>query len=156
MWVFCFVSFCCFVFLRQGFSVVLTVQEFRNPPASASQVLGLKACGTTPGLCRCGEDVAGDSVRFMVSSQVVRRFTARWTAGCMGSHLQVSFQLVFVVSKRYGLNWDNLLECLPSNPKKARSTWSKPEMPIPFSQAWCPVPKTLTFGRLWQMTCPMF
>jgi hypothetical protein len=23
--------------------------ELRNPPASASQVLGLKACGTTPG-----------------------------------------------------------------------------------------------------------
>jgi hypothetical protein len=27
--------------------------ELRNPPASASQVLGLKACATTPGLYVC-------------------------------------------------------------------------------------------------------
>jgi hypothetical protein len=37
--------------LRQGFSETHSVDqaglEFRNPPASASQVLGLKACATT-------------------------------------------------------------------------------------------------------------
>jgi hypothetical protein len=48
--------------LRQGFRVSLCIPgcpgthfvdqaglELRNPPASASQVLGLKACATTPG-----------------------------------------------------------------------------------------------------------
>jgi hypothetical protein len=45
---------------RQGFSVALVRLswnsvdqaglELRNPPGSASQVLGLKACATTPGL----------------------------------------------------------------------------------------------------------
>jgi hypothetical protein len=32
-------------------SVDQAVLELRNPPASASQVLGLKACTTTPSLC---------------------------------------------------------------------------------------------------------
>jgi hypothetical protein len=43
-----------FGFLRQGFSVCPGTHfvdqaglELRNPPASASQVLGLKACATT-------------------------------------------------------------------------------------------------------------
>jgi hypothetical protein len=56
---FCFVLFFCFlVFLRQGFLCValavleLTLYqadlELRNLPASASQVLGLKVCATTP------------------------------------------------------------------------------------------------------------
>jgi hypothetical protein len=53
---FCFV-FLCFCFLRQGFSdspgcpgthsVDQAGLELRNLPASASQVLGLKACATT-------------------------------------------------------------------------------------------------------------
>jgi hypothetical protein len=34
-----------FVFLRDR---VLCVAELRDPPASASQVLGLKVCATTP------------------------------------------------------------------------------------------------------------
>jgi hypothetical protein len=48
-----------FFFLRQGFSVQSWLSwthfvdqaglELRNPPASASRVLGLKACATTPG-----------------------------------------------------------------------------------------------------------
>jgi hypothetical protein len=49
----CFVLFC---FLRQGFSgcpgthsVEKAGLELRNQPASASQVLGLKACDTLPG-----------------------------------------------------------------------------------------------------------
>ena len=49
-----FVLFCFFGFSRQGFSVALAVLELtlaglelRNLPASASQVLGLKACTTT-------------------------------------------------------------------------------------------------------------
>jgi hypothetical protein len=51
--------FCFFFFFRQGFSVYpwwsgthsvdQAGLELRNPPASASQVLGLKACATTPG-----------------------------------------------------------------------------------------------------------
>jgi hypothetical protein len=42
----CFVLFC-FV-LEAGFlCVALAVLKLRNPPASASQVLGLKACATT-------------------------------------------------------------------------------------------------------------
>jgi hypothetical protein len=51
---------CLFCFLRQGFSVYSpgcpgthsvdqAVLELRNPPASASRVLGLKTCATTPG-----------------------------------------------------------------------------------------------------------
>jgi hypothetical protein len=53
---------CVFRFSRQGFSVYLCNPgcpgthsvdqaglELRNSPASASQVLGLKACATTPG-----------------------------------------------------------------------------------------------------------
>jgi hypothetical protein len=54
---------CLFVcFLRQGFfvspgcpgthSVDQAGLELRNPPASDSQVLGLKGCATTPGLLR--------------------------------------------------------------------------------------------------------
>ena len=45
-----------FFFFFFGFSeigflcVALAVLELRNPPASASQVLGLKVCATTPGL----------------------------------------------------------------------------------------------------------
>jgi hypothetical protein len=35
------------LFLRQSFSVDQGGLELRNPPASASQVLGLKACATT-------------------------------------------------------------------------------------------------------------
>jgi hypothetical protein len=46
--------FCLFLFFETGFlCIALGVQaglELRNPPASASQVLGLKACVTTPGL----------------------------------------------------------------------------------------------------------
>jgi hypothetical protein len=39
-----------FWFFETGFlCVALAVLELRNPPASASQVLGLKACATTPG-----------------------------------------------------------------------------------------------------------
>jgi hypothetical protein len=55
---FCFVLFC-FVFRDRVslcspgcpgvHSVDQAVLELRNPPASASQVLGLKACATTPG-----------------------------------------------------------------------------------------------------------
>jgi hypothetical protein len=42
--------FVCFVFFEAGFlCVALAGLELRNPPASASQVLGLKASGTTPG-----------------------------------------------------------------------------------------------------------
>jgi hypothetical protein len=42
--------FCLFIFSRQGFSgIVLAVLELRSLPASASQVLGLKVCATTPG-----------------------------------------------------------------------------------------------------------
>jgi hypothetical protein len=51
---FCFVLFC-FVFSRQGFSgcpgnhsVDQAGLKLRKLPASASQVLGLKACATTP------------------------------------------------------------------------------------------------------------
>jgi hypothetical protein len=36
-----------FWFLRQGYFVDQAGLELRNPPASASQVLGLKACATT-------------------------------------------------------------------------------------------------------------
>jgi hypothetical protein len=36
-----------FFVLRQGFSVDQAGLELRNPPASASEVLGLKACATT-------------------------------------------------------------------------------------------------------------
>ena len=40
-----------FFFFETGFlCVALAVLELRNPPASASRVLGLKACTTTPGL----------------------------------------------------------------------------------------------------------
>jgi hypothetical protein len=57
---FFFFFFFFFGFSRQGFSVALAVcpgthfvdqagLELRNPPASASRVLGLKACSTTPG-----------------------------------------------------------------------------------------------------------
>jgi hypothetical protein len=60
---FCFVLFCfvlfCFVFRDRvslcspgcpgTHSVDQAGLELRNPPASASQVLGLKACATTPG-----------------------------------------------------------------------------------------------------------
>jgi hypothetical protein len=60
---FCFVLFCfvlfCFVLFRDRVSlrspgcpgthsVDQAGLELRNPPASASQVLGLKACATTP------------------------------------------------------------------------------------------------------------
>jgi hypothetical protein len=62
LFVFVFV-FCFFVFSRQGFSlyspgcpgthsVDQAGLELRNPPASASRVLGLKVCTTTPG-CFC-------------------------------------------------------------------------------------------------------
>jgi hypothetical protein len=61
--VFCFVLFCfvlfCFVFRDRvslyspgcpgTHSVDQAGLELRNPPASASRVLGLKACATTPG-----------------------------------------------------------------------------------------------------------
>jgi hypothetical protein len=57
---FCFVLFCFVLFLRQGFSVspgcpgTHSVDHaglgLRNPPASASQVLGLKTCAKTPGM----------------------------------------------------------------------------------------------------------
>jgi hypothetical protein len=49
-----FFVFSVFGFSRQGFSVLKTHfvdqagLELRNPPASASQVLGLKVCATTP------------------------------------------------------------------------------------------------------------
>jgi hypothetical protein len=62
---FCFVLFCfvlfCFVFVFQVRVSLYSLGcpgthfvdqaglELRNPPASASQVLGLKACTTTPG-----------------------------------------------------------------------------------------------------------
>jgi hypothetical protein len=57
--VFCFV-FCFFLFFQDRVSlyspgclgahfVDQAGLELRNPPASASQVLGLKACATTPG-----------------------------------------------------------------------------------------------------------
>ena len=37
-------------FFNKGFlCVALAVLELRNPPASASPVLGLKVCATTPG-----------------------------------------------------------------------------------------------------------
>jgi hypothetical protein len=48
-----FISFCLFVclYFETGFLCVApAVLELRNPPASASQVLGLKACATMPGL----------------------------------------------------------------------------------------------------------
>jgi hypothetical protein len=55
-----------FVFFHTGFlyrpgcpgthSVDQTGLKLRNPPASASQVLGLKACATTPG-CNCSTHV---------------------------------------------------------------------------------------------------
>jgi hypothetical protein len=62
VWLVCFVFV--FVFSRQGFSVYSpgcpgahfvdqAGLELRNPPASASRVLGLKACTTTPGLFVC-------------------------------------------------------------------------------------------------------
>jgi hypothetical protein len=50
---FCFVSFVClfvffFFFFETGFlCVAMAGLELRNPPASASQVLELKACTTT-------------------------------------------------------------------------------------------------------------
>ena len=46
---FLFLVFCFVVFLRQGFSVNSTGNPgtHRNPPASASRVLGLKVCTTT-------------------------------------------------------------------------------------------------------------
>ena len=50
---FCFVLFCLFIylfiylFIRQGFSVGQASLELGNPPASASQVLELKARATT-------------------------------------------------------------------------------------------------------------
>jgi hypothetical protein len=54
----CLFLFVCLFFLRQGFSVYLSCPgthsvdqaglELRNSPASASQVLGLKACATMP------------------------------------------------------------------------------------------------------------
>jgi hypothetical protein len=45
---FCFVFVFCFCFFETGFLCVnLAVLELRNPPASASQVLGLKACAIT-------------------------------------------------------------------------------------------------------------
>jgi hypothetical protein len=61
---FCFVLFCSFLFFETGFlCVALAVLELtfvgqaglelRNPPASASYVLGLKACATSPGLFVC-------------------------------------------------------------------------------------------------------
>jgi hypothetical protein len=41
-------TFSFFFFLETGFlCVALAVLKLRNPPASASQVLGLKACATT-------------------------------------------------------------------------------------------------------------
>ena len=47
---FLFVCLFVFVFLKTGFLCVApAVLEHRNPPASASQVLGLQACTTTPG-----------------------------------------------------------------------------------------------------------
>ena len=47
-WYLFFFFFFFFGFSRQGFSVYIAqaVLELRNPPASASQVLGLKACAT--------------------------------------------------------------------------------------------------------------
>jgi hypothetical protein len=37
-------------FFEAGFlCIALAILKLRNPPASASQVLGLKACATTPG-----------------------------------------------------------------------------------------------------------
>jgi hypothetical protein len=40
-----------FWFFKTGFlCIVLAVLELRNPPASASRVLGLKACATTPSI----------------------------------------------------------------------------------------------------------
>jgi hypothetical protein len=57
---FCFVLFC-FCFLETGFlcspgcpgthAVDQAGLKLRNSPASASRVLGLKACATTPGFC---------------------------------------------------------------------------------------------------------
>jgi hypothetical protein len=47
---FCFHGFCFVLFFETGFlCVALSVLELRNPPVSASQVLGLKACATMPG-----------------------------------------------------------------------------------------------------------
>jgi hypothetical protein len=51
-WVFLLDVLFCFVLFESGFlcavlAVVQTVLELRNPPASAFQVLGLKACTTT-------------------------------------------------------------------------------------------------------------
>jgi hypothetical protein len=59
----CFVLFCFVLFFRDRVSlcspgcpgthfVDQAGLELRNPPASASQVLGLKACATMPG-CHC-------------------------------------------------------------------------------------------------------
>jgi hypothetical protein len=59
---FLFLFFCFLFFFETGFlCIALAVLELtfvdqaglelRNPPASASRVLGLKACATTPGLC---------------------------------------------------------------------------------------------------------
>jgi hypothetical protein len=46
-----FLSFFFFWFFETGFlCIALAVLELRNPPASASRVLGLKACATTPTL----------------------------------------------------------------------------------------------------------
>jgi hypothetical protein len=47
---FFFFFFLVFCFLETGFfCVALAVLELRKPPASASRVLGLKTCATTPG-----------------------------------------------------------------------------------------------------------
>jgi hypothetical protein len=68
VWFFCFVLFCfvCLFFRDRislcspgcpgTHSVDQAGLELRNPPASASRVLGLKACATTPGLV-CGSYV---------------------------------------------------------------------------------------------------
>jgi hypothetical protein len=48
---FSFFSFFFFWFFETGFLyIALAVLELRNLPASASRVLGLKACATTPGV----------------------------------------------------------------------------------------------------------
>jgi hypothetical protein len=78
---FCFVLFCfvlfCFVFRERVslyspgcFGTHFVHQaglELRNPPASASRVLGLKACATTPG---CGFLLSGKKIffKFHISS----------------------------------------------------------------------------------------
>jgi hypothetical protein len=47
--VFVCLFFVCLFFETGFLCVALAVLELRNPPASASRVLGLKACATTPG-----------------------------------------------------------------------------------------------------------